>query len=396
MLDLGPTGSPGVDALVRAAQSILKEPELIESLQFHRHVEELQAFRRSLEKQFRDSLRFYPRTALFQQLESQLDQEFERFRGGGRRLESFLENSQHEDLKVGCQRVHQAVTELQALAARLRAQEEGWKEEFGLGLAGELRFFVTQAMQGTIPYQQCAQILDKTLESCHQMEQAMGKVKPENDIVSEMLDHCTVGLASLTRALQRASQSLRMQHSWEIEERLSDLLEAADELSGAHRQLMNALYPPVTCPKCGQEQPGERPICGSCGARLPLAAHSQLPPPPTPEARARFQAFAELDGKLHQLANREVETGAVVAWIDQFRQRLVQGRRQMQADNQLDKRLREAILEATETTESAMGSLKRALLEDLDLDEALELVKEAEEKMDQARQMDLDYSTPNS
>lgn len=396
MIDLGPTGSPGVDALIRAAQSILKEPELKESLQFHRHVEELQTFRRSLEKQFRDSLRFYPRTALFQQLESQLDQEFERFRGGGRRLESFLENSVNEDLKVGCQRVHQAVTELQALAAKLRAQEEGWKEEYGLGLAGELRFFVTQAMQGNIPYQQCAQILDKTLESCRQMEQAMGKVKPENDSVSEMLDLCTVGLATMTRALQRAIQSLRMQHSWEIEERLSDLLEAADELGRAHRQLMTALYPPVTCPKCGNEQPGERPICSGCGARLPLPASSQLPPPPTPETRARFQAFAELEGKLTQLSNGEIETRAVVAWIDQFRQRLVQGKRQMQADNQLDKRLREAILSATETTESAMGNLKRALLEGLDLDEVLDLVKEAEEKMDLARQMDLDYSTPNS
>ena len=64
MLDLGPTGSPGVDALVRAAESLLSEPELKASLQFHRHVEELQTFRRSLEKQFRDSLRFYPRNSL--------------------------------------------------------------------------------------------------------------------------------------------------------------------------------------------------------------------------------------------------------------------------------------------------------------------------------------------
>ncbi|MFN8609932.1 MAG: hypothetical protein U0931_20495 [Vulcanimicrobiota bacterium] len=396
MLDLSPTGSPGVDALMRAAQSILKEPELKESLQFRRHVEELQTFRRSLEKQFRDSLRFYPRTELFQQLEGQLDQEFERFRGGGRRLESYLENSQSEDLKVGCQRVHQAVTELQALAARLRAQEEGWKQEYGPGLGGELRFFISQALAGRIAYQQCAQILDKTLESARQMEQAMGKVKPENETVSEMLDHCTVALATFTRALQRAGHSLRMQHSWEIEERLTDLLEGVDELSQAHGQLMNALYPPVICPKCAQEQPGDRPVCGACGARLPLPASSQLPPPPTPEARARFQAFAELDGRLAQLAAGELESGAVVAWIDQFRQRLLQGKRQMLADNQLDKRLKEAILGATETTEAAMANLKRVLLEKLDLDEALDQVREAEEKMDAARQLDLDHSTPNS
>lgn len=396
MLNLGPTGSPGVDALVRAAESILKEPELKESLQFRRHVEELQTFRRSLEKQFRESLRFYPRTPLFQQLEGQLDQEFERFRGGGRRLESFLENSLGEDLKVGCQRVHQAVTELQSLAARLRTQEENWKQEYGAGLGGELRFFVTQALKGLIPYQQCAQVLEKTLESCRQMEQAMGKVKPENDLVSEMLDQCTVGLASLQRALQRACQSLRLQHSWEIEERLTDLLEAAKELSDAHRLLMNALYPPVVCPKCASEQPGDRGVCGACGARLPLPPNSQLPPPPTPEARARFQAFAELDGKLYQLSNGEIERPAVVAWIDQFRQRLLQGKRQMLADNQLDKRLKEAILGATEATEAAMANLKKSLTEGSDLDQSLEEVRQAEEKMDAARQLDLDHSTPNS
>lgn len=395
MLDLSPTGSPGVDALLRAAQSILKEPELKTSLEFHRHVEELQAFRRSLEKQFRDSLRFYPRTALFQQLESELDQEFERFRGGGRRLESYLQKAEPEDLKVGCQRIHQAVVELQALSAKLRAQEEGWREEYGTGLGGELRFFITQTMQGHIPYQQCAQILDKSLEASRQMEQAMGKVKPENDTVSEMLDLCTVALAGLTRALQRAVQSLRLQHNWEIEERLNDLLEAADTLTKSHGQLMAALYPPVICPRCGTEQPGDRPICSSCSARLPLAA-SSVGAPPTPEARARFQAFAELDGKLQHWSSGQLEAGQLVAWIDQFRQRLLQGKRQMQADNSLDKRLKEAILEATEATGAAMGNLKRAVLEGQDLDEVIEQVREAEEKMDQARQLDLDHSTPNS
>ena len=395
MLDLSPTGSPGVDALLRAALSILKEPELKASLEFHRHVEELQAFRRSLEKQFRDSLRFYPRTALFLQLESELDQEFERFRGGGRRLESYLEKAEPEDLKVGCQRVHQAVIELQALSARLRAQEEGWREEYGTGLGGELRFFITQTMQGHIPYQQCAQVLEKSLEASRQMEQAMGKVKPENDNVSEILDVCTVSLAGLTRALQRGIQSLRMQHSWEIEERLNDLLEAAESLTKAHQQLMAALYPPVSCPRCGTEQPGDRPICSSCSARLPLAAGNPGAPP-TPDARARFQAFAELDGKLDQWSSGQLETGALVAWIDQFRQRLLQGKRQMQADNKLDKRLKEAILEATEATGAAMGNLKRALQDGQELDAILEEVRAAEEKMDQARQLDLDHSTPNS
>lgn len=385
-----------MDALIRAAQSILKEPELKESLEFPRHVEELQAFRRSLEKQFRDSLRFYPRTALFQQLESQLDQEFERFRGGGRRLESYLEKAEVEDLKVGCQRVHQAVVELQALSAQMRAQEEEWKAEYGTGLGAELRFFITQTMQGHIPYQQCAQVLEKSLEASRQMEQAMGKVKPESESVSEVLDLCTVGLASLSRALQRGIQSLRMQHSWEIEERLNDLLEAAENLTTLHQQLMAALYPPVTCPRCGTEQPGERPVCSHCSARLPLAANAQLPPPPTPEARARFQAFAELDGKLDQWSSGQLEASALVAWIDQFRQRLIQGKRQMQADNKLDKRLKEVILEATEASESAMSNLKRVVLEGQDLDEVMEQVRAAEEKMDQARQLDLAHSTPNS
>ena len=395
MLDLSPTGSPGVDALLRAALSILKEPELKASLEFHRHVEELQAFRRSLEKQFRESLRFYPRTALFLQLEAELDQEFERFRGGGRRLESYLEKSEPEDLKVGCQRIHQAVVELQALSARLRVQEEGWREEYGTGLGGELRFFITQTMQGHIPYQQCAQVLEKSLEASRQMEQAMGKVKPENDSVSEMLDVCTVALAALTRALQRGIQTLRMQHSWEIEERLQDLLEAAESLTKAHHQLMGALYPPVSCPRCGTEQPGDRPICSSCSARLPLAASSPGAPP-TPEARARFQAFAELDARLEQWSSGQLESAALVAWIDQFRQRLLQGKRQLQADNKLDKRLKEAILEATEATGGAMGNLKRALQDGQELDDVLEEVRAAEEKMDRARQLDLDHSTPNS
>lgn len=381
---------------MRAAQTILKEPELKGSLEFHRHVEELQAFRRSLEKQFRDSLRFYPRTELFQQLEGQLDQEFERFRGGGRRLESYLANSQDEDLKLGCERVHQAVIELQALSAKLRAQEESWRQEFGTGLGGELKFFITQTMQGRIPYQQCAQILDKSLEAAREMEQAIGKARPETDQVAETMEKCKVALTGLSRGLQRASQSLRMQHSWEIEERLNDLLEAADSLTKAHQGLMAALYPPVTCPRCGSEQPGERPICASCSARLPLAASSQLPPPPTPEARARFQAFAELEGKLEQWSAGKLEAASLVAWIDQFRQRLLQGKRQMLADNQLDKRLKEAIVAATEATEAAMNALKRVVLENGNLDEVLEQVKAAEERMDQARQLDLDQSTPNS
>lgn len=377
---------------MRAAQSLLNEPELKQSLQFHRHVEELQTFRRSLEKQFRDSLRFYPRNSLYQQLAGQLDQEFERFRGGGRRLESYLESAEVDDLKVGCQRIHQAVLELQSLAAKMRAQEEGWKQEHGVGLAGELRFFITQTMQGNIPYQQCAQILDKSLEACRQMELAMTKVTPENDAVSEMLDLCTVGLASHARALQRAIQSLRSQHSWEIQERLDDLLEAAEQLTGAHRQLMAALYPPVTCPRCGTEQPGDRPVCSGCSARLPVTMNSQLTPP-TPDARARFQAFAELDGKIAQLRAGEVEGSAVVAWVEQFRQRLAQGRRHMAADTKLEKPIQEALLSATEVSEMALGALKRAILENQDLDEALELIHQAEEKMDEARQLDAEAST---
>ena len=85
-----------------------------------------------------------------------------------------------------------------------------------------------------------------------------------------------------------------------------------------------------------------------------------------------------------------------MAWIDQFRQRLLQGKRQLQADNKLDKRLKEAILEATEATGGAMGNLKRALQDGQELDDVLEEVRAAEEKMDRARQLDLDHSTPNS
>lgn len=184
MIDLDSTGSPGVDALLRVAQTLVSQPDLKDSLQFSRHVAELQSFRRALEKQFRESLRFYPRTPLLAQLQSQFDQQFERFRGGGRRLESFLEVGRNEDLETGCQRVHQAITQLQALGAQLRAQEEVWQQGYG-GLTGELKFLLRQTLDGAISHQKASLVLEKSLEACRQLEQAMGKVQPENHTVSD-------------------------------------------------------------------------------------------------------------------------------------------------------------------------------------------------------------------
>jgi hypothetical protein len=397
--DFAPTGSPGIDALLRVAQTLAQQPELKEGLQFSRHVEEMQSFRRALEKQFRDSLRFYPRSPLWEKLQTQLDQAFELFRGGGRRLENFLEVARVDDLSTGCQRVHQAVTQLQALAAQLRAQEEVWQRGLEPGLAGELKFFIGQTLQGHLSHQQAALALEKSLEACRSLELAMGKVLPENDGVSEALDRCTVHLAKFSRSLQRALQSLRMQHSWEIDECLQDLLDSVEELAVSHQGLMQSLYPPVICPRCGQQQPGDRPQCGSCSARLPLPALSVLPPPPSPELRPRFQSFVEVEGKLEMWLRGEVETPVCEMAIDQFRQRLSLGRRQMERDTALDTELKELMVRAASISEEALASLKtslhnqdqKACQRDLEgLRTAEELMNQAQEKAQQLQ------STPNS
>ena len=399
MIDLEPTGCPGVDALIQTAQSLAREPELNLSLEFPRHVETLQSFRRSLEKQFRDSLRHYPKTPAIEQLREQLDQEFERFRAGGRRLESFLEENRTDDLQTGCQRVHQAVQQLQSLSAQLRAQDEVWRQQYGAGLAAELKFLISQTMVGALSYQQASLALEKSLEACRELEEGMGKVKPESDTVSEALDVCTVALAGFNRSLQRALQSLRMQHSWEIEERLQDLLEAVDSLSVSHTQLMQALYPPVVCPHCGQLQPGDRPQCGACSARLPLPPVSVLPPPPTPEARPRFHSFVEIEGKLEQWLRGESEPESCEKPIDQFRQRLQQGRRQIERDDALHEEMKKLLLQATEHSEKALFALKEAITgkDPIACERDLELLREAEELMIFAQQRAQELqSTPNS
>lgn len=385
--------------MLRVAQTLVSQPDLKDSLQFSRHVAELQSFRRALEKQFRESLRFYPRTPLLAQLQSQFDQEFERFRGGGRRLESFLEVGRNEDLETGCQRVHQAITQLQALGAQLRAQEEVWQQGYGPGLTGELKFLLRQTLDGAISHQKASLVLEKSLEGCRQLEQAMGKVQPENDTVSESLDQCTVQLASFSRNLQRALQSLRMQHSWEIEERLEDLLKSVEAMSVAHQNLMQSLYPPIICPRCGQQQPGDRPQCGACSARLPLPAVSVLPPPPSPEARPRFQSFVEVEGKLEQWLRGEVETSRCELALDQFRQRLSQGRRQMEKDTALDQELKEMMMAAASASETALLALKQALnnQDQRACQRELEGLHVAEELMNQAQQKAQQLqSTPNS
>lgn len=393
MFDLSPTGSPGVDALLKTAAAVAARPDLKDSLEFSRHVQELQSFRRSLEKQFRDSRRLYPKTPLHQQL----DEEFERFRGGGRRLESYLAQGRPEDLQVGCQRVHQAVTQLQSLSARLRAQEECWQQEYGSGLAGELKFLVGQTIQGAISQQQAAQVLEKSLEGCRGLEQAMAKVQPENEAVSEALDRCTVQLANFSRLLQMAIQSLRRQLTFELEERLADLVAGVDELSKAHRELMQALYPPVNCPRCGTDQPGERAYCQACSARLPLAVAAFLPEPPAPDARPRFYAFVEVEGKLEQWLRGEAEAAHCQGPIEGFLQRLSHGRRQMEKDAQLNGEMKQLLLEATVATEKALTALRQAVLRRDSAAADLEPLRAAEELMLKAqRRAEELQSTPNS
>jgi len=388
MTDFEPTGSPGIDALLRSAVQLAVDPQLKESLEFARQVDELQAFRRSLEKQLRESLNSLPNLPLIQRLKPLIGQEFERFRGGGRRLEQYLAKANLQDLEVGCQRIHTAVTELQRLGAELRAQEEAWKEEFGPGLAGELKFLLVQAIRGHLPQVQASRALEKTLDSCREMQQNWLQVTPENDMVEEALTDCRGRLGDFIRTLQHTIASLQQQKSWELEERLNDLLEASAALSAAHSRLNQALCPPVICPQCGQSQPGDRPQCSQCSARLPLAPRVAPPAPPEPEARLRFQAFVEVEGRVGGWLRQETDLESCRVVIEAFLKRLNQGRHQMQQDRELLAEMKERLLKASQATQEALTELLRTMLsgERASCSQALERFLATEELMIQAQE----------
>lgn len=388
MTDFEPTGSPGIDALLRTAVVLAAEPHLKESLQFAHHVAELQSFRRSLEKQLRESLKLYANYPLTQRLRPRLEEEFERFRGGGRRLESFLSRGNQEDLEVGCQRIHRAVNELQRLASEFRAQEETWREEYGSGLPGELRFLLEQAIQGHLPPTQAARVLEKALENCRELQQAWLTVIPETQAVGEALGECRGQLGEFARTLQQAISSLQQQKSWELEERLRDLLSASTALSDAHTRLNQALYPPVICPQCGLSQPGDRPHCSQCSARLPVVSAPSPPAPPEPQARLRFQAFVEVEGQVGRWLQQEADQESCRVVIEAFRQRLNLGRHQMNQDRELVAEMKERLLEASQATLEALTDLLGSL-ESGQPDrcrEALERFLATEELMVQAQQ----------
>lgn len=398
-----PSGSPGLDRLLKAAFMLSEQPDLFASLEFDRHVEELQAFRRGLEKTFKESLRLSPRTQLLQSLEKQFESEFERFREGGQKLESYVLERRLGDLEAGCSSVHTAILTLQRLAGELRAQEESWKQQYGEGLGGEIKFLLDQTMQRNIPYQQAAQALEKSLEACRAMENALAKTRPESDAVEDSLEHLGEELASFIRALERAVQSLRKQHEWEIEERLEDLLAGADTLVQVHRQLLGALYPPVLCPKCGLQQMPERPTCSACSARLPMPVlqGSVAPPPSTGEARPRFGSFVEIETRVKQALQSHLAGDALMQSIEVFMNRLRAGRKQMADDANLPAPLKKQMTDAAETTEKALLNLRSDLRrEDWSaVEDSFEVLLEAEQLMLAARdeaERQPAHSTPNS
>lgn len=399
MIDVTPTGCPGVDTLLEQAQLLWEQPELADTLPFSQQVEELQLFRRRLEKQFRESLRLAPRSPLQEQLSKQFDDEFERFRSGGRRLEAYLKTRQRDDLETGCQRVRQAICLMLTLSAQLRAQEESWREQYGPGLAGEVRFLIEQTRAGNVSYQQASQIFERTLDSCRSLEKAVASATPESDLVAEQLQRAAEALGSFSRVLARAVQSLRQQHSWEIEERLEELLAGLDELGEVHRQLMEALMPPVTCPHCGQTQPGDRPFC-ACGGRLPLPVNTLQPVAPE-DTVPRFQSFVELEACCDRWLRGESDERPVLSALDPFIQRIQVGSRNLARDSQLDEETRKDMIEATGRTESVLLRLRQQVARK-DQEACVDLLddlKSAEQAMLEARQRAQEkslQSTPNS
>lgn len=387
MLELGPSGSPGVDLLLESARMLLDEPVLSKKLGFDRQVAELQSFRRHLEKQFRESLRFYPDNELFSSLRNKFDESFETFRAGCRRLESFLHTCDLEDLRLGCRRVHQAVLQLQDLAGQLRAQEEAWQVSSAPGLAGELTFVIRQAQEGRVSYQQASMLLAKSLEACRGLEQSIAQSKAESLAVEENLKECGLNLKKLMRCLESTSRTLRAQHSWEIEDRLSQLQEGLESFAQAHRRLMESLFPPVICPQCGHQQAADRAQCLSCSSRLPLSSVSPtVGTAPEPELRPRFRAFVDLEAALQVWLEDGLSHSCKLV-LEPFLQRIQMGRRQMSRDLTLKAETRESMLQATDLTEGVLRAIQQALdNEDRDACQSLlPSLAEAEEAMVAAR-----------
>lgn len=396
-----PSGSAGVDALLSAALTLSEQPELKDTLQFEAQVLELQTFRRELEKGFRESLRLSPRTSLLEELGKRFDEEFERFRGGGRRLESYLRHSRREDLEVGCQRVHQAVTQLLELSRRLSQQERRWQEESGPGLSGQVKFLLSQTQSGTLQPVQTAAILETILQSTRQLKSQVEQAQPENSEVAASLQDCTLQVDRFIHCLQRVLDILRQQKTWELPEAGRNLLESLDRLSEVHQALMKNLHPPVLCTQCSLQQPGDRPHCSQCGARLPLPVQTVEVPSVSPESRPRFQFFLEIEQQVQAWEQGQGQKGPCLLGIQNFRQRIQAGRRQMERDPNLQPELKQALVEAAEATEAALQTLAAALEADnreLATHNLGELLA-AEEKMVAARQMSEEaalHSQPNS
>lgn len=396
MSRFGPSGSPGVDALLQVAEQLRSEPEARSVLRFPEHVQTLQTFRRSLESEVRQSLKLVPRSERVRALEEELNQEFERFRGGGRRLDLFCSEGRPEDLEVGCQRVHAAVSRLATLAGELRSLESGWKEQHGEGLAGELRFLLASVAAGSLVPQAALPALQSCLEGCRALQAQVAVARPESDDVAAQLQRCEASLTAFVRTLDGIVVSLRAGRLWEVETALDDAVAGARELEATQRALTALLQPPVSCPACGLSQVPDRAVCRSCSARLPLAAPVALADQTVvEEGKPRFVAFAELDALLGQ---NPVPRQKCMSLVSSFAGRLAAGRAQMDADEKLDPGLRRAMLAAVDETAAMLARLG----EDLKLGSAADLAERhtellrCEQAMAEARELALLQSSPNS
>ena len=357
MLEFAPSGSSGVDALLACARTLAEDASLKEGLQFDKHVETLQAFRRKLESDFRRSLRLVPSPSYQVHLPA-FDKAFERFRAGGRRLESYLKSGSVEDLEVGCQRVHAAVTELQELARPLRELEEAWKSQASEGLLGEVEFLAQRVTQGEWAPQAAAQVIEQQLEICRQASRHLKAARSSwsGDIAERALS----ALKEAERAFERVRESLNGRAVTETDARFAALLEALRPL-------------PEFLAKLEQEAP---------------VSPEEEPP------RPRFRAFAEIEESILQWMRLGASLEPAMSRVHKFAQDLKNGRVHLEADQDLTAQEVAAMLAALDFSLGSLEQLEKALQapQAERVEAALQRLLEAESEMILARPQ----STPNS
>lgn len=351
--------------MLASARLLLENPGLGEGLQFARQVAELQAFRRQLEKDYRESLRWAPRSELLAEEGEKVARLFERFREGCRKLEQYLAAPEPKILVEACDSVCTTIQGFQQSAARLQQQEAAWKQEYGSGLSAEIRFLVAQAQSGQLSYQQAALALEKGLRGCREMLSQLAQGQPESEGVAAAFTDCTVALTALSRSLERTVQCLRSQHSWEVDDRLEDLLQTIDSVQIAYDGLMRSLFPPRPCLVCGQLEDGRSSHCSQCSARLPVQALSVPGASPTENGlKPRLQAFAQLEIRIGLWGEGCEDEGPCRSQAESFQLRIRQGLAQMRKDPHLAPEVKEKLVQASQGTLLWLEDLSGALAVD--------------------------------